>query len=264
MKRREFVKYLGAASIYVGVSSCAPTGVFRKGYNAEVCKSAWTKLANTGEAFEYVEPNKHLPNVLLYGDSISIGYTPTVRKLLSEKANVFRIYQNGQSSDKLISKIEKMKTTLFQPYLKEGWNFEWDVIHFNVGLHDLKYLKDGKLNKENGKQVNGIAKYKENLHGVCQYLIKEYPKAQLIFATTTAVPDEGAAGRFAGDSIKYNKAAIEVLVHYPQIEINDLYGFTKPNAAEWYIKPENVHYNYLGKKAQGEEVAKVIAKKLES
>lgn len=262
MKRREFVKYLGAASLYVGTASCTSASIFRKRYNDEVCREAWSKLANKGEAFVYVAPNKKLPNVFIYGDSISIGYTPTVRKELSEKANVFRFHKNGQSSNRMIPFMEKMRTTMFQPHLEGGWDFDWDVIHFNVGLHDLKYIKNGKLDKVNGRQVNSIAKYKENLDEICKYLQKEYPKAKLIFATTTAVPDEGADGRFAGDSVKYNKAALEVLANYPAIQINDLYAFTKPNAAEWYIAPENVHYNNTGKIAQGKQVAKVIAENL--
>lgn len=262
MQRRNFLKYLGATSICIGASSCASIGVFRRKYNEDVCIEAWTKLANKEEAFKYVHPKRNLKNVLLYGDSISIGYTTTVRKELEGKANVFRFHKNGQSSNKLIPFIEKMRATMFQPHLKGGWDFNWDVIHFNVGLHDLKYVKNGKLDLENGRQVNSVEKYKENLHEICNYLRKEYPKAKLIFATTTAVPEEGAAGRVTGDSIKYNQAAFEVLANYPSITINDLYAFTQPNAKEWYIKPSNVHYNAVGKKEQGKQVAKVIAQNL--
>ncbi|MCK0146203.1 SGNH/GDSL hydrolase family protein [Arenibacter sp. F26102] len=262
MNRRHFVKYLGATTIYMGASSCASLNLFGSKYDEEVAREAWNKLANKGKAFEYVHPNKKLPNVLIYGDSISIGYTPTVRNELDGKANVFRFHKNGQSSNKFIPFMEKMKTTMFQPYLKGGWDFDWDVIHFNIGLHDLKYVKHGKLDKENGKQVNSIENYKENLHEICKYLMKEYPKAQLIFATTTAVPEEGAAGRFAGDSVKYNKVALEVLANYPSIQINDLYAFTQPHSKEWFIEPANVHYNDLGKTEQGKQVAKVIAENL--
>ncbi|WP_299782412.1 SGNH/GDSL hydrolase family protein [uncultured Formosa sp.] len=262
MNRRHFIKYLGATTLYIGATSCGGTRVFGSTYNEEISRDAWSKLANTGEAFSYVNPNKKLPNVLIYGDSISIGYTPTVRQELQGEANVFRIFNNGGSSDTFIPKMEKLKETMFQPYLKGGWDFTWDVIHFNVGLHDLKYLKNGKLDKVNGKQVSSIAVYKSNLDKICKYLQTEYPKAKLIFATTTAVPQEGADGRITGDSVKYNKAALEVLANYPSIQINDLYGFTKPNASEWHIKPHNVHYNELGKTEQGKLVSKIIAENL--
>ncbi|UMB53318.1 SGNH/GDSL hydrolase family protein [Lutibacter sp. A64] len=262
MERREFVKYLGAMSIYIGATSCGVINIFGEQYNEEVCQRAWDNLRKLkSPAFKYVNPKKELLNVLIYGDSISIGYTPIVRVTLSEKANVFRIYANGESSDKFISYVEKMKKTMFQPSLKGGWNFEWDVIHFNVGLHDLKYLSAGKLDKKNGEVVNNIEEYKTNLDKICTYLTEEYPKAKLIFATTTAVP-RGANGRFVGDSVKYNKAAKEVVARYPSILINDLYGFTKPNSSKWYVKPGNVHYNNLGKTEQGKHVAKVIAENL--
>jgi hypothetical protein len=43
---------------------------------------------------------------------------------------------------------------MFHPYYDEGWDFEWDLIHFNVGLHNLKYIVDGKLdpNRESFKK----------------------------------------------------------------------------------------------------------------
>ena len=262
MERRRFLKNMGAGSIYMALSSCASSGISRNKYNEEVTREAWNSLQKPkNPAFDYVNPDKKLPNVLLYGDSISIGYTPTVRKELAGKANVFRIYQNGMASLDLIPKMETMRKTMFQPYLKQGWDFDWDVIHFNVGLHDSKYMKEGKLDKANGKVVSSLEQYRTRLRQVCEYLTKTYPKAKLIFATTTAVP-EGAEGRFAGDSIKYNKIALEVLAAYSSIEINDLYSFTIANAASWYIKPGNVHYNDVGKTAQGKEVANLIVKYL--
>jgi hypothetical protein len=262
MNRRKFVKYLGATGVAITASSCGSLNLFGSKYDEEIARKAWKNLANKEKAFAYVDPDKNLPNVFIYGDSISIGYTTTVREELEGKANVFRIQKNGGSSDTFIPKMEKLKTTMFQPYLKGGWDFDWDVIHFNVGLHDLKYLKDGKLNIESGRQVSSIDVYKANLDNICKYLMKEYPKAKLIFATTTAVPEEGADGRIAGDSVIYNKAALEVLANYPSIQINDLYAFTKPNKKAWYIKPHNVHYNNLGKTAQGKHVAKLIAENL--
>ena len=103
--------------------------------------------------------------------------------------------------------------------------------------------------------------YRSRLQKACEYLSSTYPKAQLIFATTTAVP-EGAAGRFPGDSVKYNEVALDVLKDYPSIAINDLYAFTMTNAEEWYIKPGDVHYNDSGMMAQGKHVASIIQKNL--
>ena len=83
-------------------------------------------------------------------------------------------------------------------------------------------------------------------------------EAKLVFATTTPVP-EGANGRIAGDARRFNDAALEVLLDYPGIVVNDLYAFTKPHHEQWMSKPGNVHYNELGRSSQGKEVARVIS-----
>jgi hypothetical protein len=66
---------------------------------AETAQEAWTglvgKKAAARGAFVFVEIEKGLPNVLIYGDSISIGYTPAVRQALAGTANVVRIHCNG-------------------------------------------------------------------------------------------------------------------------------------------------------------------------
>ena len=218
-------------------------------------EEAWYSISSSkGEAFRYVENQPGLPNVLIYGDSISIAYTPTVRAELMGKANVYRIQVNGGDSSSFVSKMDTMHETM-----KAYWTHDWDVVHFNVGLHDLKYVVNGKLDRVNGKQVSSLAEYEANLRSVVAYLKKRALKARLIFVTTTPVP-QGEAGRIAGDAAKYNRVALKVMNNFPEIEINDLYGFTKPHHSNWWSKPGNVHYNTEGKTAQGKEVARVLTK----
>ena len=76
-----------------------------------------------------VEDVPGLPRVLLIGDSISMGYTLDVREMLKGKANVHRIPTNGGPTT---NGIENIKDWL--------GDSKWDVIHFNWGLHDLKYI----------------------------------------------------------------------------------------------------------------------------
>jgi hypothetical protein len=228
---------------------------------ADPTKDAWTKLV--GKKFEnrpefsFVENNPALPNLLIYGDSISIGYTRCVREKLKGKANVYRLHCNGGDSGSFITHMTKMHDVMRNKKLNRPWTFQWDIIHFNVGLHDLKYLSKGKLDKKNGKQVSSTDAYKKNLHAIVAYLKKLSPDAKLIFATTTPVP-EGESGRIAGDAERYNAAAIVVLRKFPEITINNLFTFTKPNHSKWWTKPGNVHYNATGKDAQGAEVARII------
>ena len=228
-------------------------------------KDAWTdllgkKLADRPE-FAFVENNPALPNVLLYGDSISMGYTMPVRSLLRGKANVYRLHTNGNHSGKFIELMSEMRSTMRDEKLDSPWDFQWDVIHFNVGLHDLKYVLNDRKDKENLKQVSSIDVYKKNLHAIVAYLQQLAPNAQLIFATTTPVP-EGEPKRIAGDAARYNKAAVEVLGDYQDITINDLYSFTVPNHQHWWTRPGNVHFNQKGSNALGDRVAKSIREAL--
>jgi hypothetical protein len=224
-------------------------------------KNAWTSLV--GEKFSqrpefaFIQNKASLPNVLIYGDSISIHYTQRVRENLDKKANVYRLYRNGSDSNGFIQKMTKMHSAMQNNALHGAWTFQWDVIHFNVGLHDLKFVKDGKLDKTNGQQVSSLEEYKNNLRNIVLYLKQLSPKAHLIFATTTPVPED-AQGRVAGDATKYNNAALEVLQEFPEVTINDLYQLTKPNHSKWWIKPGDVHYNELGKTKQGDKVSSVI------
>ncbi|MHA7944774.1 SGNH/GDSL hydrolase family protein [Formosa sp. 3Alg 14/1] len=266
MKRKEFIKIIGLGGLAISAVPNGFSATLGTKTNEEICRSQWNTLCgNIGEvyktdAFKYVHPKKGKPNVLIYGDSISILYTSEARAQLDDKATVFRLFKNGGSSQNFIPNMNTLQETMFQPNLKEGWDFKWDIIHFNIGLHDLKYLKGKNLNKE-GKQVSSISEYKMNLQAICEYLKSNFPKAKLIFATTTPVPAH-AKGRFEGDSVIYNKAALEVLEKYPDIKINDLYRFTKPHLETWAQEPGNVHYKELGFLAQGKEVAKIIETEL--
>lgn len=266
MKRKKFIRLLGYGALGMGMAPAACAGFNSGKSDYGTCKLAWENLCGDigavykTDAFKYVHPVRKIPNVLLYGDSISIGYTPAVRKGLEGQATVFRLYKNGGSSQQFIPNMDKMNETMFQPNLRDGWKFKWDLVHFNVGLHDLKYLKGKHLNK-NGEQVSSIGQYKENLDKICKYLKTKYPEAKLVFATTTPVP-ENAKGRYKGDSIKFNTAAGEILAGYPEIAINDLYAFTMPQREAWAKEPGNVHYNELGSTEQGKEVARIIAENL--
>lgn len=264
MKRREFVEKFGLSSVFIGLPSFVFSAKHKKP-NYKRCKRVWEKLCGTprayAQAFRYIHPENGRPNILLYGDSISMGYTETVRRELSERATVFRLFRNGRSSKDFIVNMEQQRKSMFSPYLENGWDFTWDLIHFNVGLHDLRYLSEGKPDKVNGNQNTPINTYKENLHKICKYLLSCYPDTKLIFATTTPVP-EGEPGRVATDALKYNEVARVVLSEYPEIGINDLYSFTKPNFDSWVIKRGNVHYNTVGQTEQGKQVAQVIGNAL--
>ena len=220
-------------------------------------EAAWTELAGDlveRPAFAYVANDAALPNVLIYGDSISIGYTPGVRAALAEKANVYRIHLNGGPSGTFIEKFDTLESTMRAPGLIDRWDFEWDVIHINVGLHDLKYVNEkGNRNVENGKLVADVAQYSANLREIIARLKTAAPQAKLILAMTTKVPPE-SKGRYENAELAYNAAVLRVLKDFPEIATNDLRTVSLP-----YEQPGNVHFKPEGIAAQAEHVAAVIA-----
>lgn len=255
MKRRMFINRTGLiiSGGFLSFKLGKPHGHDNAG-----AQKAWSNLVGNNvreqykKAFEYVENRKDLKNVFIYGDSISIGYTPYVRENLDKVANVYRLHKNGTDSSTFIRKMEQMNNAMAY-----YWDFSFDVIHFNVGLHDIKYLFNGKLDNINGKQVTEINKYRDNLVCILDWLQLNYPKSKLIFASTTPVPT-GTTGWYAGDEVKYNKAAFDVLEKYPGVIINDLWTFVKPNFEQWTVKEGNVHYNEFGKKQQGKQISEII------
>ena len=182
-----------------------------------------------------------LPRVLLIGDSISIGYTLPVRKLLDGKANVHRIPTNGQTTGNGIAKLST--------WLGDG---KWDVIHFNFGLHDAKYLNETetKVPRE---------RYEKNL----QELVKKLRAtgAKIIWSSTTPVPAElKPPGRRFDDIQAYNEIAAKVM-KANDVAVDDLYTAILPRQAELQ-RPYDVHFKPEGSEVLAQTVAESIEKQL--
>jgi acyl-CoA thioesterase-1 len=197
-------------------------------------------LPALGQAQSALAPIKDmpgLPRVLIIGDSISIGYTLPTRALLKGKANVHRIPTNGGPTTKGLVQIDS--------WLGEG---KWDVIHFNWGLHDLKFMPHGK------RQVT-LAAYEKNLDSLVRRL--KQTGAKLIWRNTTPVP-KGKVGprRIPADVVSYNAAAKRVMQKHG-VPIHDLYSFALARLAK-IQRPVNVHFTPEGSAALAAEVAKII------
>jgi hypothetical protein len=197
-------------------------------------------------AFQPPEVNEDLPNVLLIGDSISIGYMLAVRDLLADEANVWRPAANCGPT---IRGLESLPEWL--------GDRKWDVIHFNFGLHDLKFMGPNNQNladpaaTDSHPQVS-IELYAENLRKIAKRLKKT--GATVVWCQTTPVP-EGAKGRIVGDAKRYNEVAAKVMQEVGGIEIDPLYEFAIENVEN---KPANVHYSTEGSKQLAEQVAKSV------
>jgi len=192
-----------------------------------------------------VELDPNLPNVLIIGDSISIGYTSLVRTQLKGKANVIHNPGNALGTTRGLIKLKE-------------WlgDTEWDVIHFNWGLHDLKHVTEaGKSsNDPNDPQQAALPTYTANL----KILVKQLKAidAKLIFATTTPYPEGVKPCRLPEDAAKYNAAAVKIM-KANNIQVNDLYNLALPKL-ETLQKPANVHFSKEGSKLLADQVAFII------
>ena len=202
-------------------------------------------------AYAPPEVDAELPNVLLLGDSISIGYMLPAREAMQGKANVWRPATNCGPTTNGVKNLEK--------WLGDR---QWDVIHFNFGLHDLKYMGPGGKNladptlADSYQQVP-LDEYKENLRKISQRL-KE-TGAIVIWRETTPVP-AGSAGRVTGDAKRYNEAAAEVIREVGGIITDPMYQFALDHAQ--HQRPKNVHYTSKGSTLLGQHVAEVILAQL--
>ena len=180
-------------------------------------------------------------NVLIIGDSISIGYTPIVEKTLAPTVAVTHSPGNGGSTVRGVENIEKWLD-----------NKHWDVILFNFGLHDMVYKdQQNKYDVLNGKVSVSLDEYKKNLELIAAKLKKT--KATLIFLTTTVVP-ENSPGRKVEDPAKYNEVAKEVMKKNG-ITVVDLYA-TSLTVHPQNSKPGNVHYTPEGYELLAKQIIK--------
>ena len=212
-----------------------------------MAKEIFAALTGRQITGEYTEPEP--ANVLIIGDSISIGYFKPVQGMLAGRAVVEHNAGNAAHSANGLARLDE-------------WlgDTKWDVIHFNHGLHDLKYIGDSGKNApvEKGKQQIPIYQYEKNLDELARRLKKT--GAKLIFANTTPVPD-GTGIRVKGDAKIYNVAAEKVMKKH-DIPVNDLYSFSMARL-EKIQRPANVHFFPEGSRLLGEQVTKCILKALD-
>jgi len=162
---------------------------------------------------------EELPNLLILGDSISIGYTPFVKEALQGQVNVYRSVKADGSPEN--SGDSGVGLTKLDRWLGET---QWDVIHFNFGLHDFKRLTPG-MGVNSNLPVYGV------------------------------IPS-----RIPEDSINYNKVAIEIMNKHNVI-INDFYSLMLPKLTEYQL-PVNVHFNKQGLQYMSEQTVKIVQQQL--
>jgi hypothetical protein len=196
-------------------------------------------------AFVWAKPDHTLPNVLLLGDSISLGYTNPLRDRLTNMANVFRAPANCRHTRQTLEQIE------FYLGLRE-----WDVIHFNWGIHDITRVNaEGKTDPRGKPQVSP-EDYRENLQRLVRRL--KATGASLVWASTTPVAED-LGYRRNQDIDAYNQAARDIMQQHG-IRINDLNAMVRDH--EKTLWTDGVHFTDEASRLFAENVADHVAREL--
>lgn len=195
--------------------------------------------------------NPDLPRILLIGDSISIAYTPLVRKQLDGVANVHRPKTNCRWSAVGAESIRE--------WIGDGTDAidnDWDLIHFNFGLWDwYGWKQDPKATP---------ASYAKNLDRIVTTL-KENTLATLVFANTTPPCREGEqkVNLIITDerAAEFNNAARAVMEKH-NVGINNLYDAVRKKRDTLQRAPDDVHYTDKGNRILANKVAARIKRDL--
>lgn len=179
---------------------------------------------------ETVSQDDARPDLLVIGDSISIGYTPTLQATLTAY-DVVHNPCNAMSSNNGIKKIDSwlaMRT-------------DWHAITFNHGLWDIR---DGINTSEDT--------YRSNLTEVATKIKARTTRPLFILATRVPI---NAPYRTNDDIVRYNEIATEVMVSLG-IPVLDLYSASE-SIIDMHINPveqNDVHYTSEGYETLGEAI----------
>ena len=163
-----------------------------------------------------------MKKIVLIGDSIRMGYDKYVKDALEGEAEVFYPNENCRFAQYVLRTVSDWR--------KDGnWGDDADLVHWNAGLWDtLRLYGDEPLTPPE--------MYAEMIRRVDKRLRLLFPKAKLVFATSTRVLEERYGKdfkRYNKDIEEYNKIALDVLKDTDTV-INDLYSFTKSLPVECY------------------------------
>ena len=190
-----------------------------------------------------------MKKIILIGDSIRMGYDKYVKEALKNSAEVYYPGENCRFAEYVLRYAHEWAKV-------SGFCGEADLVHWNAGLWDcLELFDDGPL--------TSIEYYKETIARIDRRLRMLFPKAKMIFATSTPVLEHKCSPDFRRhNSIieKYNEAAIKALKN-TGAKINDLYALIEKCPETYYS--DFVHlYTNEGTQLLGNKVLETITTEL--
>jgi len=211
-----------------------------------------------------------MKNLLLLGDSIRMGYDSFVREKLQGRADVYFPEDNGRFAQYTLRTFNDWWNQLGKPQL--------DIVHWNTGLWDILHLNacpcgaDGEAQGETISPENLPEKllfekemltppgfYRYMLDRIVTRIREFFPKADIIFATTTGVLEGQASWAYrSNDDIEaYNAIAREVLI--PRgVRINELGDFANRQCLA--LHRDAVHFNDEGSARIADEIIAFLEK----
>lgn len=190
-----------------------------------------------------------MKKVVLIGDSIRMGYQPTVVAELKGTAEISSPEENCSDSAKIVLNLTEWVI-----------NQKPDLVHINAGLHDLKQFRDAD------GPLHTLEQYETNLREILSR-IKADTEARIIWATTTPVNEKVHSEvkgfeRMEADVDRYNETALKV-VREMDIPVNDLFSFVMAKGRDEMLRPDGVHFRPEAYEEIGKEVASVIGKAID-
>jgi len=186
-----------------------------------------------------------MKKIVLIGDSIRLGYDRFIREAFDGVARVCSPDDNCKFAQFVLRYAHEWK-------IGGEWGDDVDVVHWNAGLWDaLRLFGD--------QPFTPLEFYGDTIKRIHKRLRLLFPKAKIIFATSTAVQEEKYSGdfkRYNSEIREYNRVAIEALKGL-DTEINDLYSITENAPDECWS--DMTHFNTKdGVKLVGGKVLKVL------
>lgn len=172
-----------------------------------------------------------MKKVILFGDSIRIGYQDFVKDSFKGIADVFFPETNCAFAQNLLRYANIWKDECNLPE-------DADVVHWNAGAWDALHIYDDDA-------LTSIEFYSDLIVRIHKRLKLLFPNAKQIFATTTAGVDEAYTfpyHRYNSEIEKFNTAAINALKPY-EVGVNDLYEITRGLTADSACRSDMTHFN---------------------
>ena len=189
-----------------------------------------------------------MKKIVLLGDSIRMGYDKYVKEALDGVAEVYYPSENCCFAQHILRYAHEWKE-------KGGWPDDIDLVHWNAGLWDAAEICGDA-------PISSYSYYKEAIERIDRRMRLLFPKAKIVFATSTPVIERENRVFTRHNSIieEFNRVALEALSCTDTV-INDLYplaaSFPKEYHSDW------VHfYTPEGTEAIGGRVLSVICSEL--